>query len=133
MSFARIYLRIVGAMTVLFGLIYLLAPESMTGPAGFGALASGGLTDVRATYGGFQLGMGAFLLWAASDDRRVAPALVLVALSIGAVGTSRAVGLLLDSSVNWFHGLGLATEIVLTALTIFALGRVRSRPAGEPA
>ncbi len=132
MSFARIYLRIAGAATVVFGLIYLLAPESMTGPAGFGALTSAGVTDVRATYGGFQLGMGAFLLWAAADERRVAPALVLMALSIGAVGLSRAIGLLLDSSVNWFHGLGLATEISLTALTVYALGRVRARPP-EPA
>ena len=133
MSFARIYLRIVGAMTVVFGLVYLFAPESLTGPAGFAALAPGGLTDVRATYGGFQLGMGAFLLWAAGDVRRLAPALVLVALSIGAVGLSRAIGLVLDSSVNWFHGMGLVTEISLTALTLYAWAAcAASRSASPP-
>ncbi len=133
MSFARNYLRIAGGLTVLFGLVYLFAPESMTGPAGFGALDSGGRTDVRATYGGFQLGLGAFLLWAAAEERRVASALVLMALSIGAVGLSRAIGLLLDSSLNGFHAFGLATEISLTALTLFASSRLRHETAGQAA
>lgn len=125
MGFARIYLRFIGAMSLVFGAIYLLAPESMTDPTGFGALAPSALTDVRATYGGFQLGMGTFVLWAASDDRRVRLALVLVALSIGAVALSRATGLWLDASANTFLLSGLATEITLTALAIVALRRVR--------
>ena len=126
MAFARIYLRLMGAMSLVFGLVYLLAPESMTAPTGFGTLSPGALTDVRATYGGFQLGSGAFLLWAASDASRVRVALVVVALTIGAVALSRATGLLLDSSASGFHLAALATETTLTVLAFVALGRARS-------
>jgi hypothetical protein len=132
-AFARIYLRIAGAITVGFGLVYLFAPESMMDPAGFGAVGPGGLTDVRATYGGFQLGMGAFLLWAAADAARVRAGLLLIALSIGAVALSRAFGLALDGSLNSFHMGGLVTELSLTAFTLFALRRVPSSPEGEAA
>ncbi len=73
MNGARIYLRIAGALTLVFGLLYLWVPETLTAPAGFGEIGSGGLTDIRATYGGFQLGLGAFLLWAASPPRSQSP------------------------------------------------------------
>ena len=132
MAFPRNYLRFLGAMSVVFGLLYLFTPESLTGPTGFGALPPGGVTDVRATYGGLQLGFGAFLLWAAADAGRIRFALVLVAFSIGAVAASRLTGLLLDASVNPFHVSALATEITLTALAILALGRAGSA-AAEPA
>ena len=126
MAFPRNFLRFMGAMSLLFGLLYLFLPESLTGPTGFGALPPGGVTDVRATYGGLQLGFGAFLLWAAADASRIRFALVLVALSVGAVATSRLTGLLLDGSANAFHLLALPTEIALTALAVLALFRARS-------
>jgi hypothetical protein len=129
MALPRIYLRFLGAMTVCFGLLYLFIPESLTDPTGFGSLSPGALTDVRATYGGLQLGFGAFLLWAAADPSRTRFALVLAALSIGAVAASRLTGLLLDASANAFHLGALATEITLTALALFALARTRSAAA----
>jgi len=127
MSFARTYLRIAGVFTLVFGVWYLLAPGFLLDAAGFEPVAPAGRTDVRATYGGFQLGLGAFLLWAAAEESRVRTALVLVVLSIGAVGLSRSVGLVLDGSPNPFHVAGLTTEISLTLLTVYAIRR-----AGEP-
>ena len=126
MAFPRNYLRFLGAMSVVFGLLYLFVPESMTGPTGFGALPPSAMTDVRATYGGLQLGFGAFVLWAAADASRVRFALVLVALSIGAVAASRLTGILLDGSANGFHLLALPTEVALTLLAVLALSRARS-------
>ena len=119
MGFARSYLRILGAITLFFGVAYLLDPGGiLTEAAGFEALTPGGLTDVRATYGGFQLGFGAFLVWAANAEGRVRMALVLVALSIGAVGLGRAVGLILDGDANPFHVSGLLTEVSITATLV---------------
>jgi hypothetical protein len=124
MDFARTYLRIFGVITLLFGVAYLLAPGGiLTEAAGFGALAAGGLTDVRATYGGLQLGIGAFLLWAATDESRVRMALVLLALLFGAVGLSRALGLMLDGSANPFHISALPTEAFVTGFTLYVLKR----------
>ena len=92
--------------TLAFGIGYLLAPAALTEPAGFGALGPSATTDVRATYGGFQIGMGAFLLWSAfssgrrGTEERFRIALVLVALSIGAVLASRAIGLVMDGELS---------------------------------
>jgi hypothetical protein len=127
MGFARGYLYVLGAMSIVFGLIYLLAPEWMTDPTGFGPLTPNGKTDVRATYGGFQLGAGAFVLWAAADASRVRLALVLQVLTIGAIAVSRAIGILIDGSPNATLVFALVSEIALTAIGLLAL-----RLAGQP-
>lgn len=132
MAFARLYLRVLGALTLLTGLAYVLAPAALTTAAGFGELTGAGTTDVRATYGGFQIGLGGFLLWCAAAPARVRPALVATALSIGAIGLSRALGLVLDDSVNGFHRAGLVTEMALTALTLFAFSRVEPEAPAAP-
>jgi hypothetical protein len=135
MGFARGYLRVLGAMSIVFGLIYLLVPEWMTEPTGFPALPPNALTDVRATYGGFQLGAGAFVLWAAAEASRVRLALVLQVLTIGAIAVSRAIGISIDGSPNAALGFALASEIALTAIGLYAL-RLVARPlssSGEPA
>lgn len=124
MKFSRIYLGLMGAMTLCFGLIYLFAPQGMLDSAGFGAVAPGGITDVRATYGGLQIGIGAFLLWAAGDEGRVRTGLLFVAIAIGAVGTSRAIGLALDGEANSFHLSALPFEASITLLSLFLLSRL---------
>ena len=130
MRFARIFLRIMGWMSLGFGAIYLFAPQSMTDPTGFPALGPNALTDVRATYGGLQLGLGAFLLWAVAEESRVRTALVLQVLLVGAVALSRAYGIALDGTPNSVLWGALATETTLTAVALVALGRAgRSSPS----
>jgi hypothetical protein len=123
-KFARAYLWFVGAMGLLFGIWYLFAPTSMTDPTGFGPLGPNALTDVRATYGGFQIGSGLFLLWAAANPARVRMALVLQALTIGAIGSCRLVGFAIDGAPNGFLVSAIVTEITFTALAVVALYRL---------
>jgi hypothetical protein len=122
---AKIFLRMMGAISLMFGAIYLFAPTVLTAPAGFAALGPGALTDVRATYGGFQLGVGLFWLWSAGSDARVHFALVLTTIAIGSVGASRAIGVLMDGGPNAFHAGGLIVETLLTATSGFLLFRSR--------
>jgi hypothetical protein len=125
MGFARAYLRFFGAMGLIFGFWYLLAPTSLTDPTGFGPLGPNALTDVRATYGGFQIGSGLFLLWAAGGDvARVRLALVLQALTIGAIGSCRLVGIAMDGTPNGFLVSALVSEIAFTVVAVFALRRL---------
>ena len=126
MRFARAYLYFVGVMGLLFGIWYLIAPTGLTDPTGFGPLGPNALTDVRATYGGFQIGSGLFLLWCAGDDARVRTALVLQALTIGAIGSCRLVGFAIDGSPNGFLISAILTEVTFTALALFALRRLPS-------
>ena len=128
MGFARAYLYFFAAVGLIFGFWYLLAPASLTDPTGFGPLGPNALTDVRATYGGFQIGSGLFLLWAAADPARVRVALVLQALTIGAIGSCRLVGIAIDGSPNGFLLSALASEITFTAIGLFALRRLANDP-----
>ena len=131
MRFARAYLYFVGVMGLLFGIWYLIAPTGLTDPTGFGPLGPNALTDVRATYGGFQIGSGLFLLWCAGDDARVRTALVLQALTIGAIGSCRLIGFAIDGSPNGFLISAIVTEVTFTALALFALRRLPSEPAAS--
>ena len=124
MTLAKFYLWGIGLFTLAFGLGYLLAPAALTEPAGFGDLGASATTDVRATYGGFQIGMGAFLVWAAQAEARFRTALVLVALSIGAVFVSRVIGLAMDGELSDFHRMGLVFEASLTVATVVVLRRL---------
>ena len=131
MGFARAYLYFVGVMGLVFGVWYLVAPVAWTDPTGFGPLGPNALTDVRATYGGFQIGLGLFTVWAAADPTRVRMALVLQALTIGAIASCRLTGFAIDGSPNGFLRSAIVTEIALTALTLIALYRLpRAATAG---
>ena len=131
MGFARAYLYFVGVMGLFFGLWYLVAPAGMTDPTGFGPLGPNAVTDVRATYGGFQIGLGLFTLWAAADPTRVRMGLVLQALTIGAIGSCRLVGFAVDGSPNGFLISAIVTEITFTALALFALRRLPIGPVAS--
>ena len=124
MGFARAYLYFVGAMGLVFGVWYLVAPTGLTDPTGFGPLGPNALTDVRATYGGFQIGSGLFLLWSAGAPARMRMALVLQALTIGAIGSCRLVGFAIDGSPNGFLISAIVTEITFTILAVIALRRL---------
>jgi Domain of unknown function (DUF4345) len=128
MGFARAYLYFVAVMGLFFGLWYLIAPAAWTDPTGFGPLGPNALTDVRATYGGFQIGLGVFTIWAAADPTRVRMAIVLQALTIGAIAACRLVGFAIDGSPNGFLLSAIVTEISFTALALFALRRLSREP-----
>ena len=129
MRFARAYLYFVGAMGLVFGVWYLIAPASWTDPTGFGPLGPHALTDVRATYGGFQIGLGLFTIWAATEPRHVRLAVVLQALTIGAIGSCRLVGFAIDGSPNGFLISAIVTETIFTTLALITL---RWLPSGAP-
>ena len=76
MLLGRALLWGIGLMSVAFGMAYLVSPVSMLELTGGSALTPAATTDVRATYGGLQLGLGAFLLWSALAPERIPSALL---------------------------------------------------------
>ena len=113
---ARAFIWLVAAIFVVAGLTYVVSPASLTQATGISADA-GGLTDIRANYGGFQLGIGLFLAWCARS--RVSTGLLLTALVLGAVLLSRVTGLVTDGSVTAFHLSALGFEATLMALALW--------------
>ena len=129
MKLAKVYLIGFGLLSIAFGVGYLFSPGLLAEPAGLTDLSPAATTDIRASYGGFQIGVGAYLLWAAGAQERLGSALLLAALSIGSVFTSRLLGVLMDGDLSDFHLSGLIVESVLTISSLLALKRVGLRPS----
>jgi hypothetical protein len=129
MLIARIYLVLMAAMSIVFGVIYLVKPELMTDPMGFGQLAPTALTDVRATYGGFQLGMGIFLLWCL-EASRIRTGLLLTLLTIAGVAGCRALGLfVIDRDISPVLHSTIILETTLTVISLVLFLRAPVVPA----
>ncbi len=107
---SRFLLGFVGVVFGLFGVAYVIAPQGLAAAAGVSANAAG-LTDLRATYGGFQIGFGLFAFWSCLRPERYAPALLATAAVTGAVGAARLYGLAVDQAPIMFHYIALCLEI----------------------
>lgn len=127
MEFARKVLWFYFWMSVVFGGVYLVAPELMTKPMGIASIEAMGWTDLRATYGGFQLGMAAFLLWCLQDTARTEAGLIAFACLVGALACGRVVGFMIDG----FTPAMLAALVLEAGLAAFTL-RVRGRIVALP-
>ncbi len=107
------------------GLVYVVSPIALLEVAGITGTASG-LTDVRAIYGGFQLGLAAFLVWCVTSEERVVSGLVVLGLMLACIGASRIIGLTLDQAPTTFHLSNLAFEIPGATIAFIASRRVRA-------
>ena len=128
MRVAQIYLILMAVLSLVLGLVYLITPSSMLAPMGFGELRPSALTDVRANYGGFQIGTGLFMLWCLPRQRRRA-GMLLALLLAAAITMSRVIGLALDGEVISPLRSALVVEIVLTLASLAIYVRMPpSRP-----
>ena len=114
----RIFLILVAVLFGLFAALYTFAPTGVVESVGIQASPSG-LTDIRATYGGFQLGFCLFVIWALGDASRYSVALLATGLTIGCVGLVRLFGVLIDGSPETFHYIAFVFEIILPAVSFW--------------
>ncbi len=129
----RFVLWALAVVFVAFGVVALIDPSAMTGPAGLDASAPGATTEVRALYGGLQIGLGVLLIWSVLDPSRWASGLLAYGLLLGAVGDCRFIGLLLEGHWTGFHLFALGFEWITAVLALFLWWRLRQgapTPAG---
>ncbi len=102
---------LVATMLVLIGLAYLLIPIDVLSLTGNFTLDGDALIDVRATYGGFQLGLGLFLLVQILRRENIIFSLHLMAVIFISVGGVRIVGSLGQVDVSYPHMVAAVAEI----------------------
>jgi hypothetical protein len=124
MRWVRPYLVLFGIATAALGLIYAVAPDLFTDPTGFGELVAEAKTDLRATYGGFQIGLGALLVWSGLDDARHRTGLLLISVLVSAVALARAYGIVVDDAATPGMVGALTFEVTVSAVSWFALSRL---------
>lgn len=100
------------AATLGLGLMFLLIPDRMLAPVDLSLDSATARAEIRAFYGGFQLGVGAFLLWCWSGKRRVRTGLILATLIWTGSALGRIVGIISDPDQGWIIYVFLALDIL---------------------
>jgi hypothetical protein len=122
MAFPVVLLWIDAVLFVGFGLGFVAAPAQLADLIlGAAPTTASALIDMRATYGGVAIGTGLFFALCAARPQWLRPGLVASLLVVGALETSRVIGILADGSPNAFMLLFLAFEVLFTGLTVAAL------------
>jgi uncharacterized protein DUF4345 len=80
--------------------------------------------DVRATYGGLELGVGIFLILCTVRRKWIRPGLWALALATGGFAAGRLVGLVAEGTISSFMLSFLVLELVVTLLAVFLLRRI---------
>lgn len=122
MLFSRILLAVQAIALAGLGVAYFVRPEEMTNLSGMLLMAPAAITDVRAYYGGLQIGLATYLLLAMSRLDLTRAALTLLVLLYSAMALARIGGLWLDGGLQQtFNLTALLLEVVSAALCFVAL------------
>ena len=109
--FVNAVLIIFGLGFGVFGVWALLAPQSLAQLLHFGLQTPGAVTEMRAFYGGLELGLAGLLLAAVVVRSLVPGALLALTVAAGGIAIGRLIGLALDGSGSGLMFGALAFEL----------------------
>ena len=119
--FSRIVLAVSGLIFGGFGVAFLLWPSQMALRVRIPLVTMTGTTDVRALYGGLEIGFGVFLLAASSRRAWALPGLAATLCALAGMGLARALGIALDGRPEPITWALLASEVSGAAIAAIAL------------
>ena len=125
MTLSRIALLIAAAGFAGFGIACTVRPEESLDVVDVRARSSRGKTELRAMYGGMELGLGAFFALAAFKPDWARPALAAQALGLGAVAATRLGGILSDRPRGKMMPAFAVAEAGAAAIGAVALASIR--------
>ncbi len=120
---SRITLWLGGLGFLGFGIACLVAPLEVLAAAGVTLSGPVAATEVRAFYGGLEIGLGLCLVLAALRSHYRRSGLLLCLAAYGGIALARAAGMAIDGVATPFLWFALLTELSLAALAGFALLR----------
>lgn len=112
----RFTLGITGLVFAAIGVGFLVTPVSWAESVEILVPTAMARTDLRATYGGFDLAFGVYLWMCATRPAWHQPGLMAAALALAGFGLSRLAGFLLEGSLDPFMWTLLAVELPGAAL-----------------
>jgi hypothetical protein len=104
-----------------FGLWLLLDPVGGLSKVDISATSKVGQIELRAFYGGLEIGLGAFLIACAMRAEWQVAGLWLVLLGNGGCAIARLIGIALAGTFSTYLGCALTWELGFTALAALAL------------
>ena len=103
-----------------FGAALMAKPERILKMVGIRAANANGRTELRAMYGGMEMGFGVFFAMAALKEEWRRPALTAIVCAIGALGATRIATAIAEGADPMMYALA-APEVTATALAAIAL------------
>ena len=125
MTFPRVVLGLTGAVFVTLGLGFLVAPEGLLGLMKIQVSPERALLEIRAMYGGLELGLGVFFIVAVFRERWIRAALGAQFLVLGGMGSTRLLALLFAGSSDRLMVAFAVAEVIGAVLGIGAFGQAR--------
>lgn len=132
MRFARFVLVVQAVIMIGFSLAYWLRPYEMANLNGMLLMETASVSHMRVYYGGLQLGLALFLLWAIRGPERARAALVMLVITMLALAAGRLGSLWLDGGeLIGFDLASLIYRVCAAVLAAVALLAMRERAAPE--
>lgn len=126
MSFARIVLWLSALVFGAIGLLFVIAPVSWANVVEISLPTAMARTDLRATYGGFDLAFGVFLAICGMNSAWLRPGLLASGLVLLGFGLSRLLGIALEGEGHRLMWTFLLLELLGGALSFYAFAKVPS-------
>ena len=123
MTLARLSLGLTALVFAFFGVCFLLAPTSLM-RIGIWLTLPNSVAEIRAFYGGLEIGLAAFFFLALARPAWFVPALMLQALALGATAAARLIGIAGGGTTEVMLALA-AAEAIGCVVAIVALSRLR--------
>ena len=121
--FTQVFLVLCGLAFVLIGINTFVDPLRAVAPLELNVNTVSALNELRATYGGMQIGIGLFLLAGVGRAALTRPALLAQALLVGGLVVGRLVGIALDGLPSGFVQGLLALELTISVLSVLLYRR----------
>jgi len=115
----RVFLGLTALLVGGYGVVCLLDPGVVTAAAGLALPVAAAEVEVRAMYGGVQVGVAVFTALGAVRADLCRPALFALALVFPAVAAARLLGMVLASSPDAYNLGAFAYEALSGALAVF--------------
>ncbi len=116
------------ALTFLgFGIAFAVAPTEMTAVVEIEAATPMARADIRAMYGGLEIGAGLAMALCACSKRQVVAGVVLATLMLAAMASMRGLGIYCDEQQPLLTYILFASEVLGVVAGVLALLRERGR------
>ena len=125
-SLAQVLLWVSGLGYMGFGVAFILAPIRTMALAGIAMEGAAAAVELRAFYGGLELGLGALIVAAALVPGRLRDGLLLTLVSYGAIGGTRLIGMLATGTDAPFFRFAVGVELGLAACAAALLYATRA-------
>lgn len=114
-----------GVAIAALGAVLVIAPGLVRDLLGRTPATPSDWINLRATFGGTLLGVGAFIAWLPAPRPWLRAGLGLLGWGMAGIGAARLVGFALDGSPDSRQYVWLIAEVVLVAASVYALRRAK--------